>query len=401
VKKELHIVIAGAGIVGLTLGALLRRVGTRGALRISIIDANSKPDYSFDRDIELRVSAISAGSRDILDEAGAWRFVAPDRICPYADMKVWEASGAVEGPETLLFSAADYALPELGHIVENKLLQDALLSALSGGGQNVRFDTTIRTVAELGERYRVELSDGDELDCDLLVGADGGASFVRKQSGITVRGWSYQQTAVVTHLVPELPHDNTAWQRFLPEGPIALLPLEDGRVSTVWSTAPDTARQAMDWDDDELGDALSQASDHVLGRLTPAAGRATFPLRAQHARQYVKPGLALIGDAAHSVHPLAGQGANLGIADAACLAAVLEQAIAASESIGDYRVLRRYERKRKSANLSMLYFIDGLNRLYARKHPLLLALRSTGMRLFNRSGPIRDYAVRVALGLGR
>lgn len=400
-KKELHIVIAGAGIVGLTLAALLRRLDTRKSLRLSIIDAGPAPDYSFNRDIELRVSAISAGSRKILEEAGAWRFVAADRICPYGDMKVWDASGAVEGPETLLFSAADYALPELGHIVENKLLQDALFGVLSGQGQNVRFDTTIRTITEAGERYRVELSCGDELECDLLVGADGGGSFVREQSGITVRGWNYEQTAVVTHLVSELPHDNTAWQRFLPDGPIALLPLEDGRVSTVWSTTPGMARQAMDWDDEQLGDELSRASDYVLGRLTPDAGRATFPLRAQHARQYVKPGLALIGDAAHSVHPLAGQGANLGIADAACLATVLEQAIAASESIGDYRVLRRYERKRKSVNLTMLYFIDGLNRLFARNHPFLLAMRTTGMRLFNRSGPLRAYAVGVALGLGQ
>lgn len=391
--------IAGAGVVGLMFTALLRRMEARSVLRILVVDANPAPNYSFENDIELRVSAIAAGSRNILERAGAWQYVAPDRICPYAEMRVWDSAGAVEGPETLRFSAADHALPELGHIVENKLLQEALLKALSARGQAVRFDTVIRAVTEVDERFTVELSSGEKVRCDLLVGADGARSFVRKQSAIVVRGWNYDQSAFVTHLEPQLPHDNTAWQRFLPDGPIALLPLEDGRVSTVWSTTPAMARQALEWDDDQLGAALSEASDFVLGQLTPAAGRAVFPLRAQHARQYVKPGLALIGDAAHSVHPLAGQGANLGIADAACLAAVLEGAIACDESIGDYRVLRRYERRRKSANLSMLYFIDGLYRLFARDHPLVRTIRTTGMRLFNRSGPLRDHAVGVALGL--
>ena len=191
----------------------------------------------------------------------------------------------------------------------------------------------------------------------------------------------------------------TAWQRFLQSGPVALLPLADSRVSVVWSTSPEEAAAAMDMHDEALSSQLTHITDGVLGQLTPAGPRGSFPLQAQHARQYVLPGLALIGDAAHSVHPLAGQGANLGIADARSLANVIVSASASNEEISDFRVLRRYERAQKGANKRMLHFVDGINRLFGSKSPSVAALRGTGMRVFNRSGPIRDYAVRVALGL--
>jgi len=266
--------------------------------------------------------------------------------------------------------------------------------------QQVDFATSIRSVDRNADRFSVQLSDGQHIDTDLLIGADGGASFVRKQADITTKGWRYAQSAFVTHLRSEVHHRNTAWQRFLRSGPVALLPLADDRVSVVWSTTPDEAAAAKVMNDDMLADKLTEVTDNVLGRLTPAGPRGAFPLQAKHANKYVLPGLALIGDAAHSVHPLAGQGANLGIADAACLARVIHDAIAANEAIGDFRVLRRYERERKGANKTMLHFIDGINRLFGVKSPTLAALRATGMRLFNKSGPIRDHAVRVALGLG-
>lgn len=398
-KQDYHIVIVGAGVVGLTLAALLARSGQREHIRLTIVDAAPEPGFTSEQDIGLRVSAISTGSAEILDQAGAWAEVNSGRVCAYSEMRAWDGRGAVDGPETLHFAASDYAVKQLGFIAENQLIQYALLESLAGLKQSVEFSTPIHSVNAIDDRFRVELSDGRSIDADLLAGADGGASFVRKQAGISVQGWPYRQSAFVTHLLSEHHHRNTAWQRFLKSGPVALLPLADDRVSIVWSTTHDEAAAAIDMPDDELGPKLSEVTDYVLGQLTPAGPRGAFPLRARHANNYVLPGLALIGDAAHSVHPLAGQGANLGIADAACLADVIATAIADNEVIGDFRVLRRYERSRKGANKTMLHFIDGINRLFGAKSSSLAALRAAGMRAFNKSGPLRDHAVRVALGL--
>ena len=396
---DVNIVVAGAGVVGLTLAALLKRSAQGANIGLTVVDAAPRPVFDANQDVGLRVSAISSGSAEILALTNAWKSIIRERVCAYSDMQVWDSSAAVEGPETLRFSASEFALPQLGFIAENQLLQEALLKALGERQQGVEFSTTIRAVDPVGERFAVTLSDGQKIAADLLVGADGGRSFIRKQSGIVVDGWAYEQAAFVTHLNAEKSHQHTAWQRFLPGGPLALLPLADGRVSVVWSTSPDEAAGAKSLSDGELGDKLTRVSDYVLGRLTPAGPRGSFPLAARYAKQYVLPGLALIGDAAHSVHPLAGQGANLGIADADCLAGVIVSAMAASEDIGDFRVLRRYERARKGANIAMLRFVDGLNRLFGSDSSAITALRTTGMRLFNRSGPLREHAVRVALGI--
>jgi 2-octaprenylphenol hydroxylase len=190
-------------------------------------------------------------------------------------------------------------------------------------------------------------------------------------------------------------------QRFLRDGPLGMLPLRDGRLSVVWSTTPLRAKVALDASDRELGRSISVASDHVLGELLVDGPRAGFPLHAQHANQYVKSGIALIGDAAHTVHPLAGQGANLGLQDARELANVLDFAIEKGLHPADLPVLRRYERARKGANLTMLYLMTGLNRLFATNSNVLGSLRTVGMRVFNRSGPIKERVVRVALGVNQ
>ncbi len=234
---------------------------------------------------------------------------------------------------------------------------------------------------------------------ELLIAADGASSFVRNSAGISVKTWMYAQSAFVTHLESEESHLDTAWQRFLPDGPVALLPLQDDRVSTVWSTTPEKAEELLSASDDEVGALLTDATDSVLGQLTVAGPRGSFPLKSQHADRYVMEGLALVGDAAHAVHPLAGQGANLGMADAAALADEITAALEAGDHPGDLPVLRRYARARKAANKSMLHFIDGLNRLFSNEITPLARLRGIGMALFNKSGPIREYAVQVALGM--
>ncbi len=400
-KQRYELVIVGGGITGLAIAALLVQSRHAGALRLTVIDAAPRPRFDPDDDIALRVSAISTGSACMLDAAGAWDTVIQGRACPYEHMRVWDGEDDPGGPSTLCFDADEFAVPQLGFIVENVLLQDAILKVLDRTDVKLRFDTPIAGISQADAGYNVKLEDGRELDADLLIGADGARSLVRESAGIEVTRRHYAQTAFVTHLRPQEPHSATARQRFLDDGPLGMLPLADGRISVVWSTTHDTARQAMSASDDELGRMLTEASDRVLGELAAAGPRGTFPLCAQHARNYVLPRLALIGDAAHAVHPLAGQGANLGLADASTLCKVIEEAIDKGDHPGDRPVLRRYERARKGPNATMLHLMTGLNQLFAASSPTIGELRRAGMRLFNVSGPLRGRAVSVALGGGR
>ena len=398
-NRPFDIVIVGAGITGLTVAALLAHSKNAERLRVKIVDAGKRPAFDLSEDVSLRVSAIASGSSEIFASIGVWQDILGQRACPYRDMRVWDASGYFEGPDTLCFEAAEFAVSELGFIVENTLIQHAVLQQLDAVKQAVEFETPIISIAQSDDRFSVDFANGETITADLIVGADGAGSFVRNSAGITVDAWAYPQSAFVTHLRPEKSHQYTAWQRFLRNGPVALLPLQDGRVSVVWSTTPEEADKAIAASNDELSDMLSEATDHVLGRLLPEGPRGSFPLKAQHANNYVLPGLALVGDAAHAIHPLAGQGANLGLADAARLVGVLDEAISNDEYPGDMPVLRRYERARKGANQTMLYFIDSLNRLFLSESDSVAKLRGSGMRLFNLSGPIREQAVHVALGL--
>lgn len=395
-KRSYDIVIVGAGMVGLTAAGLLSK---NEQLRITIIDAGKKPVFNVADEMSLRVSAIAPGSVDILTDIGAWAEIVKTRACPYRDMKVWDAAGNVEGPETLSFGAAEFAVPQLGFIVENVLIQHALLQQLDQTDVAVHFETAISAVLRSGHRFEIELESGDKLTPDLLVGADGANSFVRGSADIGIQSWPHAQKAFVTCLQPEISHRNTAWQRFLQDGPIGMLPLSDGRVSVVWSTTPEQAEEALGMPDRELSAKLTEVSDSALGTLTPAGPRGAFPLKSQHATEYVRDGLVLIGDAAHTVHPLAGQGVNLGFADARELANVISSALEADENPGDLPVLRNYERARKGANKTMLHFMDLLNKLFSNDSALLARLRGTGMYAFNKIGPIRERAVQTALGI--
>ena len=397
-KPEFKVVVVGAGIAGLTVAALLAQSDVRDALQISVIDAKPRPAPATGDDIALRVSAIASGSADLLASVGAWSRIDAARVAPYDRMRVWDESSSAESGDALRFDAAEFGAAQLGFIVENQRLQAALLEVLQAESVELLFAASLADVQSLAGKPRLLLDDGRKIDADLVIAADGARSKVRDCVGIETTTWPYAQQAFVTHLATERPHGNTAWQRFLKTGPLGMLPLPDGRISVVWSTDEEQARWALDAGDAELGKALSLASDYVLGELQATGPRGAFPLQARHAVDYVKAGVALIGDAAHAIHPLAGQGGNLGLQDAACLADVVITALRRREHPGDRPVLRRYERARKGANATMLHFMTGLNRLFTTDSALLKELLTTGMRLFNHSGPIREHVVSVALG---
>lgn len=395
-----EIIIVGGGVTGLTIAALLAHGPHADELRISLVDAAPRPVFDIAADVALRVSAVSLGSARLLASVGAWQVVERARLCPYEHMRVWDQDEEMDGPSTLHFDADEFAVPALGYIVENVLLQQAILSVLEASAVELRFATPIASIRLGNPRHTLELANGDSLQASLIVGADGARSLVRKNAGIDVSDTRYAQTALVTHLETEQPHNNTAWQRFLREGPLGMLPLADGRISVVWSTTPEKAAQAIDGNDTELGNTLTTASDAVLGQLRVAGSKGAFPLNALHAKEYVRHGIALIGDAAHAVHPLAGQGANLGLRDAHQLATVLHAALDNGEHPADRPVLRRYERARRGENANMMRFMTGLNRLFAADSSVLSELRRTGMTLFNHSGPLRERVVASALGTG-
>ncbi len=392
-RHQHEVVVIGGGVVGLAAAGLLADASRQ--LNVTVVDASTRPPRE-ESQLGLRVSAIANGSIEILEKLGAWDRIETDRRCAYEHMRVWDSADAPDSASALHFDADEFGLPYLGYIVENEAIQRALLHRLNVLGVNVRFGAKVESIDRGEPRVLVTLDDGETVAADLLVGADGARSRVRDCIGIDVTRIHYEQTAIVTHLRPEREHQATAWQRFLPTGPVALLPLADGRVSTVWSTdEPDVPLAA---DDDTLGQLLTEATDAVLGELKLDGPRGSFPLSAHHARHYVSENVALVGDAAHAVHPLAGQGANLGLQDAAMLAHTVGEAVSAGVHPGERRVLRRFERARKGENATMVHALTALNRLFASKLPFSSELRRTGMQLFNVSGPIRERVVERALG---
>lgn len=391
------ILVAGAGVVGLATAALLATGRCADRLRVSVLDARPVPRWRADV-LDARVYALSRASQQLLEQASVWRRIVETRAAPYRRMRVFAGADAF-GPSALDFDAADIGEPDLGHIVEDALLRTVLADALAAAPQaQVLSGAEIEALDTQADEVAVALANGGKLFGSVLLAADGSDSAVRRLLSLPVAGHRYGQTAVVAHVASSKPHDDTAWQRFLPGGPLALLPLADGRSSIVWSLpAADAERLLAAGDADFLAE-LNAASAGVLGELSACSKRVGFALQALHARKYTAPRVALLGDAAHTVHPLAGQGMNLGLLDAAAAAAVVEDALLAGEDVGDLKVLRRYERERKGDNLAMLAAFDGLSRLFGLPG-WAAPLRSAGMRAVDAAHPVKRLLMRKALGL--
>ena len=395
---QADLIIVGAGMVGSTLALALEGSG----LDILVLDASPLEAADFDPQggFEPRVSALSAASQRIFERLGAWPGMSARRVSPYTDMHVWDGSGTGQ----IHFSAETVHAEVLGHIVENRVVQDALLETMQRrGGQRLLGAARLERLERTPQGWQLTLDDGRQLNAPLLVAADGANSAVRRLAGCETREWDYLHQAIVTSVRCSEPHQRTAWQRFTDDGPLAFLPLErDGDqhwCSIVWSVTELEARRLMALDDAAFRAALGRAFEQRLGEVDEVDPRLCIPLRQRHAKRYVKPGLALIGDAAHAIHPLAGQGVNLGLLDAAVLAEIIEAAMARGERPEDIRVLSRFERRRMPHNLAMMAAMEGFERLFQADPLPLRWLRNTGLKAVQALPEAKALFVRQALGL--
>lgn len=397
-KRDFDLVIVGGAMAGAGAAALFAANAGTAALRIALLEPKPTSAPSAGEPLDLRVSALSRASQRLLELTGAWPAVVARGAAAYQRMVVWEERATPDGPGALHFDAAEMGEPDLGHVVENRTVQAALLERAMAAGV-VLLRTGFTSLATGDDTIRVATTDGREYGAALVIGADGSDSAVRSQAGIATRGWDYDQRAVVTHLSCERAHRDTAWQRFLDTGPLALLPLADGRVSLVWSTTPALAEELVRSSEDEFAGRVTSASAGVLGRLEATTARASYPLKLLHARRYAAARIALIGDAAHTVHPLAGQGINLAFMDAATLVDVIGAALEAGDDPGELAVLRRYERWRKAEALPAIALLDGIKRLFHGGDALQSRLRRAGLDLVESSGPIKRLLMQRALGI--
>ncbi len=395
---QADLIIVGAGMVGSTLALALEGSG----LDILVLDASPLEAADFDPQggFEPRVSALSAASQRIFERLGAWPGMSARRVSPYTDMHVWDGSGTGQ----IHFSAETVHAEVLGHIVENRVVQDALLETMQRrGGQRLLGAARLERLERTPQGWQLTLDDGRQLNAPLLVAADGANSAVRRLAGCETREWDYLHQAIVASVRCSEPHQRTAWQRFTDDGPLAFLPLERDRdqhwCSIVWSVTELEARRLMALEDAAFRAALGRAFEQRLGEVEEVDPRLCIPLRQRHAKRYVQPGLALIGDAAHTIHPLAGQGVNLGLLDAAVLAEVIEAAMARGERPEDIRVLSRFERRRMPHNLAMMAAMEGFERLFQADPLPLRWLRNTGLKAVQALPEAKALFVRQALGL--
>ena len=391
------VIVVGAGMVGAAFACLLARSNTN--LSIALLEA--RETAAFDpQQFDPRVAALTEKSRSLLNSCGAWDSIAAQRISAYTAMQVWDAEGTGE----IRFDCQDVQQPNLGHIVENSLVVESLLAEV-GKLDNIDFICPV-SVAEYNQsdsQVSVELSSGETLAASLLVAADGGNSSIREQFKFATREWDYGHSAIVTTVQTESVHQQTAWQRFMPTGPLALLPLDKQgdhhRCSLVWSQESDEAERLMALNDDAFCAELGYASEYCLGEILAVDKRYAIPLRQRHAKDYVVERVALLGDAAHTIHPLAGQGVNLGFADVKALVKVLCAEAARGNDLGSLMTLNKYQRLRKPENLATMAAMEGFKRLFAADNVAVRLLRNMGLGTVNQIQPLKNEIIKQVMGL--
>jgi len=387
-RGEFDVAVVGGGLVGLSLAAALQRAG----LRLALIEPQPAKPVPADDSWDSRIYAVSPGTASFLDALGAWRQLPPERVTSVETMQIYgdDASARVE------FSAYEAGLAELAFIVENRLLQRALWRAVDPGAVRVFAPASCASLA-LGPGYAtLALADGSELAARLVVAADGADSWVRQQAGVVMTPHDYHQLGVVANFSCEQPHRGVAFQWFQRDGVLALLPLAGNRVSMVWSIVKESGERLLALAADDLAREVETASHGVLGALHVVTPPVAFPLRLQRVAQFVRPRVALVGEAAHNVHPLAGQGVNLGFRDARVLAATLDSREGRYDC-GDYALLRRYERARKEDVAAMQLTTHALQKLFNNETVWMGKARNAGLRLVNRQPQLKKFLVQQAV----
>ncbi len=390
-KENFDVVVVGGGMVGAAVAC-----GLGGSLlKVAVVENALPQAFAVEQPHDLRVSALSIASKNILEAVGAWGGVVNRRLCPFRRMRVWETAGDTE------FCSDDINYPELGFIVENRVTQLALLDRLQDfANVELMCPAVIDKINySMGKSPEIELGDGRILSAKVLVAADGGQSRVRQSVGLGVTSWDYNQHALVIYVETDYGQQDITWQRFVPSGPQAFLPLTGHYGSIVWYNSPDEVARLRALPNEDLLRELVATFPDCLGKVNAILGRASFPLKRQHAQSYVKPGVVLVGDAAHMINPLAGQGVNIGLLDAAALVEVLIDANKQGLNIGDLSVLRSYEKMRRNENLKMMTVMDVFYRVFSNQILPVKLLRNLGLGLAERILPAKNKVMRSAMGL--
>ncbi len=391
-SQHYAVIIVGGGIVGATAACALAQAG----IDVALIDARNPERQWPAKPVDIRVSALTRASQNILQAVGVWPAMQQRGVGAYEHMHVWDAQSS----GVLHFDAAETEFPVLGHIVENRVTVASLWDKLETlPAASLICPSTVADLEINSEQAVVHLDNGQALTAELVIAADGRDSALRTMVGIQTAGWEYKQSGLVATVSTEKSHRQTAWQHFLPEGPLAFLPLVNGQCSIVWTLSIARAQHYVNLAEEAFLQELEQALESKLGQVLTVGPRAAFALRFQYAKQYTHERFVLIGDAAHAMHPLAGQGANAGLLDAAAIAELIIKADRLGRPIGSHKLLRRYERWRKGDNLAMMSSMDVINKMYAQQNDVFRQLRGTGMSLINHSGWLKNYFNHYAMGL--
>ena len=391
------VLVVGGGMVGAMTALAFARCG----LSVTVIEKKAPEPFDTLKH-DIRVSAISHATLEMFKAMGAWQTMRDTRVCPYKRMLVWDNASTAKTQ----FNSADIGYPQLGYIVENSLIQTSLWQQLQQHDNvEIQCPASIKSL-DLQEDYAsLALDNGETLKGRLLVAADGSQSTVRSLAGIDVDGESYGQHALVATVQTEIAQQDITWQRFTENGPQAFLPLAGNRASMVWYHTAERIAQLKTLSEDDFIHQMEAEFPSQLGKLKSIEQKGSFPLQWSHAQQYVLPRFALTGDAAHAVHPLAGQGVNLGMLDAATLVECVVEGVAQGRDPGDHRALRRYERWRKPSNELMIRLLDGIQQAFqpqersALQSGLLKAARTAALRVADGVGPVNKMCMRSAMGL--
>ncbi|WP_336797488.1 3-demethoxyubiquinol 3-hydroxylase [Erwinia aphidicola] len=389
IKQKVDVAIVGGGMVGAALASGLAQHG----FQVAVLEQETPAEFVAGSDPDVRISAIGAASAALLKQLDVWPAVLAMRTVPYRKLETWEWQTAAVN-----FDAESLGLPELGFMVENSVLQQALWQRLQQQPIQLLCPARLRDLQSENGGWQLTLDNGEQLHARLVVGADGANSQVRQLAGIGIHGWNYSQSCMLISVRCEHDAGDTTWQQFTPDGPRAFLPLFDRWASLVWYDSPARIRQLQAMSMPQLQKEIQAHFPPRVGRVTPVAA-GSFPLVRRHATRYVLPGLALVGDAAHTINPLAGQGVNLGYRDVDALIEVLSESRLRAEDWASAAVLQRYQRKRLKDNLLMQSGMDLFYFAFSNQSAPLKVLRNLGLIVAQHSGVLKRQALRYALGL--